>query len=606
MKLRTLTGSAIIALLTLISTLPPARALAPGQAFLGTPSLSAFDPADPAADAPDAGQYADATRAINESRWSDAISLFTRIAGQNSAHADGALYWKAYAENKLGKPGSALATCSELRRGYPASRWVEECGALDIQIRSSSGKSVQLDPAQSDDLQLLQLDSILRKDEARALPQIEAVLKGDATEKFKEGALFLLTQGESGQARNLLRRVAQGSLDPAHSNPALQARANLLLNNLASGPIGSPYPGVDRSRLLTLDVVVTDKSGRPVPGLQAGDFSLLDNKAPQSLASFQAASGFAAEADPPVEAILVLDAVNLDFNSAANERKLLADFLGRNGGHLALPTSLVLLTDSGARFQDSPTRDGNTLVAYLNNNATGLPIFAKGSGLYSAEERWKISLRSLDSLLVNAGKRPGRKLLLWLSSGWPAFSQMTAMNTANKQQKLFESIAAFSTGLRNARTTLYSIDPVGAGQEQSVYVKAAESETERLNQPFMQSVSAGPGQLYYQEYVKGVDQPRHANYGNLLLGVLATQSGGQVLYGSNDLATMIDRSLADANAYYVLTFIPPPATHPNEYHGIEVKVGKSGLKARTLTGYYAQLAASPASRPDSTVQQLPQ
>src|ERR1035438_1538002 len=86
-----------------------------------------------ASDAPDAGLYASGTRAVNESRWSDAVSIFFHVAGQHGAHADGALYWKAYAENKQGKSDRALSSCGELRRGYPTSSWVDECGALEIE-----------------------------------------------------------------------------------------------------------------------------------------------------------------------------------------------------------------------------------------------------------------------------------------------------------------------------------------------------------------------------------------------------------------------------------------------------------------------------------------
>ena len=41
-------------------------------------------------------------------------------------------------------------------------------------------------------------------------------------------------------------------------------------------------------RNLTLDVVVSDRSGKVVPGLQAQDFVVLDNKKPQKLVAFQA------------------------------------------------------------------------------------------------------------------------------------------------------------------------------------------------------------------------------------------------------------------------------------------------------------------------------
>jgi VWFA-related protein len=350
--------------------------------------------------------------------------------------------------------------------------------------------------------------------------------------------------------------------------------------------LANPATPGHSSGTIALDVVVSGKSGAPVDGLEPGDFKLLDNKQLQNLVSVRAAGSNQAETGTPIEAILLLDAVNLDFTTVAYERKLLTDFLRKNGGQLALPTSFILLTDAGAQIQNRPTRDGNALIADLNQATTGLPTFQTNSGAYSAAERWQISLRSLNNIVAYESKKPGRKLLIWLSTGWPAFSQMTVRNTEQNQQKLFGSVVAFSTGLRQAGITLYSIDPSGAGQTQAVLQKAPESLTERRGG--QQMAAAGPGLFYYQDFLKGVEKPKDADYGDLLLGVLATQSGGQVLYGNNDLAGLISKCMADANAFYVLTFNPPPAARGNEYHGIEVRVDKPGLNARTLTGYYAQ------------------
>jgi VWFA-related protein len=358
----------------------------------------------------------------------------------------------------------------------------------------------------------------------------------------------------------------------------------LAVPGTASAQAASPSTG---SSAMILNVVVAGKSGAPIADLQPGDFKLFDNKQAVNALSVQAAGG-AGETDPPVEALLLLDSVNLDFTTVANERKQLIGFLRKNGGQLALPTALILLTDSGAQMPALPTRDGNALAAHLKEDETGLPTFARNTGAYSAEARWQVSLRSLNLILSAESKRPGRKLLLWLSTGWPAFSQMTARNTSQNQERLFNSIAALSTGMRRAGITLYSIDPTGAGQEQVALEKAPESLTERRGGSRMPTMESGTGKLYYQDFLKGVETPKDADYGNLLLGVLATQSGGQVFYGNNDLPWMITKCIADASGYYVITFNLPAAARANEYHSIEVQVDKPGLTARTRTGYYAQ------------------
>ena len=154
--------------------------------------LAAANPA--AFDAPDSNLFADGTRAINESRWADAVKIFSQVAGQHGEHADGALYWKAYAEDKLGQSKPSEETCGELRNSYPKSRWIDDCGALEVEIRAKTGKPVQIEPGESDDVKLLALNTMMRQDEPRALAEIQAILNGDSSERLKKEAQFILGQ----------------------------------------------------------------------------------------------------------------------------------------------------------------------------------------------------------------------------------------------------------------------------------------------------------------------------------------------------------------------------------------------------------------------------
>src|SRR5580698_3439069 len=119
--------------------------------------------------AKDDALYADGTRAINEGRWSDAVELFNKVVQMHGERAEGALYWRAYAENKEGQPARALSTCAELRHTYPKSEWLDECGALEIEIRGHSAQPVQPQAEQDEDLKLLALNAIMQQDEARAI-----------------------------------------------------------------------------------------------------------------------------------------------------------------------------------------------------------------------------------------------------------------------------------------------------------------------------------------------------------------------------------------------------------------------------------------------------
>ena len=176
------------------------------------------------ASADDAGMYAEGTRAINESRWSDAAGLFGRVAQMRGEHAEGALYWKAYAENKEGQPANALNTCGELRKNFPKSRWADECGALEIEIRGKSGHPVSPQAEPDDDLKLLALNALMQQDQAQAIPILQNILTGNQSDKLKSRALFVLAQNPSPQAKALIVQIAQGQ-----SNPALQVKAVRML-----------------------------------------------------------------------------------------------------------------------------------------------------------------------------------------------------------------------------------------------------------------------------------------------------------------------------------------------------------------------------------------
>ena len=75
---------------------------------------------------------------------------------------------------------------------------------------------------------------------------------------------------------------------------------------------------------------------------------------------------------------------------------------------------------------------------------------------------------------------------------------------------------------------------------------------------------------------------------NLGLKVLAVQSGGRILGPDNDLAAQINSCIAEASAFYTLSFNPLSANHADEYHDLKVEIARPGLTARTNTGYYNQ------------------
>jgi HEAT repeat protein len=173
----------------------------------------------------EAALYDDGTHAINDGRWSDAIDFFNKVVQQHGQRAEGALYWRAYAENKEGQPVRAISTCAELRHTYPKSQWLDECEALEIEIRGHSAQPMQPQADQDEDLKLLALNAIMQQDEAHAIPAIQQILNSNSSDKLRERALFVLSQSNSKEAQDLISQIARGQ-----SNPALQVNAIHMLS----------------------------------------------------------------------------------------------------------------------------------------------------------------------------------------------------------------------------------------------------------------------------------------------------------------------------------------------------------------------------------------
>ena len=72
----------------------------------------------------------------------------------------------------------------------------------------------------------------------------------------------------------------------------------------------------------------------------------------------------------------------------------------------------------------------------------------------------------------------------------------------------------------------------------------------------------------------------------------AVHSGGLALTTGNDLAELLQKRFADTEATMKSPFETPAASQPDEYHRLEIRLAKPGLKARTRESYYAQLSTA--------------
>lgn len=191
------------------------------------------------------------------------------------------------------------------------------------------------------------------------------------------------------------------------------------------------------------------------------------------------------------------------------------------------------------------------------------------SGGYDAVERLELSLKTLRSIFAVEASKPGRKMLIWIGPGWPMLQGPGYRASDATQRAVFNMIVDANRTLREARITMYSVnsyDPQSPGM-----MRAA----------------------LYKGFLKGVPSARQAESGDLAVPVFAIQSGGRVLDMAEDLVNKLNSCVAEAKSYYTIGFDPPGADHVDEYHGLELKVDKPQMKARTITGYYAEPLPKP-------------
>jgi VWFA-related protein len=309
---------------------------------------------------------------------------------------------------------------------------------------------------------------------------------------------------------------------------------------------------------VSIDVEVTDRLGHPITGLQLQDFTLLDNKQPAKILAVRNVD--TRTAGDPVHVVIVIDTINTRFDVVAREREQLTEFLKQDGGHLAHPTSLAMLTEKGIKIEKNSTTDGNLLAASLGDARSELRFEGSATGFYGAVDRMQWSLGQLSELAAFEATQPGRKLAFFISPGWPLLPYAGIDATTKDRQWTFNAIVHLTNGLRESHIALYTIDPFTLGR----------------TDPF-----------YYQTYLKGVSKPNDAEYADLGLQVLATHTGGTVQTTGMDIKGEINNAIRDAGSYYALTFEAPAAEHPNEYHDLRVNLDKPDTKVRTTTGYYA-------------------
>lgn len=335
---------------------------------------------------------------------------------------------------------------------------------------------------------------------------------------------------------------------------------------LCAQPFPSPQvagASASQPQTIHLDVLVKDKAGMPLPGISQQAFTVLDNGQPQRLISF---TPVATRNDPSaVHVLIVMDMINPGYDSVTWGREQLSEYLKQENGSLHHLTSIAAMTEDGLKMVSGWTTDGNSLQAEFQKIATDLRPVTQQAGWQGLEQLLQQSLQQFSQILSIEQTRPGRKLVLFITPGWPMLGAWGSQQDLPSVQQDFNIVVALTNTIRDARTVIYRLDPFEIGGEHA-----------GAQDPF-----------YYEDFLQPLTDPKKATFPFLGLGVFAVHSGGRVLVTGHDITSEINDVLRDAGTYYELTYAAQRGGGPNQYHAIDVRVNQPDTTAQTLNGYYA-------------------
>jgi len=344
-----------------------------------------------------------------------------------------------------------------------------------------------------------------------------------------------------------------------------------------------------QSRLVVLDVVVTDAQGKPVSGLTRSDFTVFEDKQPQSIKFFEQPTvhELPAQAKPnaPFNAedthaygqspvtVLVLDELNTHYADTDFAKRSLRQFLTSRPALLNEPTMLVVVGDSKFHLLQNFTRNRDALLAALEAHKPSYSWkleLGKSIGPETVE-RLDLSISALEQIAEFTARIPGRKNMVWVGQGFPSLDPAGLSETDSKT--LTDTLQHVTDTLLDTRVTLYAVDPTSnavgnteiTDEDQLAFAQYAGESAGRLIDPFNQ-------QLDFDR--------------------LGPVTGGRVLRGMNDIDQQISASVEMGEHFYTIGYTP---TNTNDagsaFRHITVACTKPGTKVMTRDGYYAGASA---------------
>jgi VWFA-related protein len=354
--------------------------------------------------------------------------------------------------------------------------------------------------------------------------------------------------------------VAQSEAGGAPQNPAS-----------AVAPQAAPQSPANTLRaystVVILDGVALDRKGNPVLDLKAEDFKVLEDNVPQEIRRFETPGHSMPPPNVDIEStadldryapeapvnIVLLDEFNTHFEDMAFARYSLKKWLDRQPGKLDEPTMLIAVSIDKFQVLRDYTQDKQKILDALDHHFAAYPWQAHNFGW--VPERFSLAFTTLMRVAEASSGHLGHKDMIWLGRGFPNINLVGA--GVDAERRINNAVQLTVNQLRDARVTLYTIDPAGLQVDPGTYGNDAA-----LFAPF-------GGEPNFE--------------------ALSRATGGRPLHGRNDVDAMIGSAIRDGDSLYSFSYRPTNTTYdPQKFRRIKVEVDRPGVTFITRQGYYPQ------------------
>lgn len=327
-------------------------------------------------------------------------------------------------------------------------------------------------------------------------------------------------------------------------------------------------------QLIDVDVVVTDKDGKPVKDLTRDDFEIIDHGRVQDIRTFT-------QIDLSIEPLSAL---------AARRTMVEPDIVSNTQPE---GRTYVLLIDTGdtdlrarhltERWLDEVVQPSDRVaIVYANGSTSSSQAFTSSRRLllnginrmirgtsraFTVVDRTTdqlYTLQAIEDISKRLGTIPGRrKAIVWITRNPPILYPQANSRFMLEGAAVLLAWEKAARAAVNNNVAVYPVDTNGL------------------------TTSLGMRSLLHTASIREV----------------AEETGGVAVgANSNEFSRGFATIVQDASAYYLLGYSPEPAQDDGKFHSISVRVKRPDVNVRARRGYYAETlgAALASSRPLTT------